>query len=448
MKNRSLLWAFVLWGSAALLWVTWRPGFSNTFQIVGFLALLLCAFSATRASLEDGFLLLTAMVPFEYSVRRWGFPSFSPIDLVCISLAFGLFYRVGARPLFDRTLRLFSRVGIFFWIGFLIWGIAVAFLNHGRVAQVLRWGEFLFFLVYLSALSPESFPGFARRLAQWLAVMGAGLSAMALLQYVMSDANFMKTFATFGQKNVFAAYLSLALPLTLGLARFSRGVTRGGIFIAIAVMGLALLVSLSRGAVVALVGSVVFLTLFSHRENSIPSSRSWQMALLAIFLLGVGVLIGRASNARDWSSSNGRLLYVSVASRIVKDHPVSGVGPGNFLNVLPDYLSSRQLADHESEVRSRGHADFWQHLHNLYLQISVDYGVPGLMLWVVGLLFLIVPLYRYPPDPLKAWSWAFPYMLLSLTAFLLHNTVDILFVSSLDVLFAAYVAMSRSTQNA
>jgi O-antigen ligase len=80
---------------------------------------------------------------------------------------------------------------------------------------------------------------------------------------------------------------------------------------------------------------------------------------------------------------------------------------------------------------------FWQHLHNKYLQIIVEYGLIGFLLWVAALGLMVWPLLLRPTRSDHYFIAAFQ---ISGLAFLIHNTVDILFVNSFDILFAFFVA--------
>jgi O-antigen ligase len=105
--------------------------------------------------------------------------------------------------------------------------------------------------------------------------------------------------------------------------------------------------------------------------------RRWA-ALVAVVLLAVGVLVllpavrHRAATIGDPSdpTTRDRLAMWQGGLAIARDHWLTGIGPGRVEQVYPRY------APPEAIRRERGH------LHNSPLQILVERGVPGLVLWL------------------------------------------------------------------
>jgi O-antigen ligase len=92
-------------------------------------------------------------------------------------------------------------------------------------------------------------------------------------------------------------------------------------------------------------------------------------------------LRGRATSVANTTSDKSNLIRLGLWHRsveIIRDHPLRGVGPGNFL-VKP------------AELRWGGSPPDkdWTETHNMYLQMAVERGLPGLavflwFLWAVG----------------------------------------------------------------
>ena len=61
---------------------------------------------------------------------------------------------------------------------------------------------------------------------------------------------------------------------------------------------------------------------------------------------------------------------------MIKEHPLIGVGLGNFRYVYPKYMLP-------------GAKEYFLHAHNIFLQIAVEMGIPGLFvfLWLLFLFF-------------------------------------------------------------
>lgn len=104
-----------------------------------------------------------------------------------------------------------------------------------------------------------------------------------------------------------------------------------------------------------------------------------------------------------------RFLLVLSAARMWKDHPVWGVGPGNYARYSPLYL-----IDPPTYTKL-------PHAHCLPLHLLVELGLPGLAAWLLVVAGLLAALARLAA---RHWAWAFfaGWSLLGLTV---HNLIDI-----------------------
>src|SRR3989442_2032620 len=65
-----------------------------------------------------------------------------------------------------------------------------------------------------------------------------------------------------------------------------------------------------------------------------------------------------------------RVVMLHVGLRLVREHPVAGIGPGQVKHVYPTYAPPEALRRHTG------------HLHDTPLQIAVEPGLVGLALWL------------------------------------------------------------------
>ena len=83
-------------------------------------------------------------------------------------------------------------------------------------------------------------------------------------------------------------------------------------------------------------------------------------------------LLSRNYNVRGvffrWEFEHKAPLHAGV--KIVRDHPVTGVGPNMILHVYPKYRDADAVEKQEP------------HLHNVVLQIAAERGLPALGLWL------------------------------------------------------------------
>ena len=151
-------------------------------------------------------------------------------------------------------------------------------------------------------------------------------------------------------------------------------------WLSLTVTTLIILLTASRGAWIALFA--VFALLISLR---------WKWGLLFIVALAVGValllyliepfdLLGIALENQTLGSLQARYEVITQALSIIEVVPFTGVGMGLFVEaaslIAPTQISSA------TEVA--------EHAHNLFLQIAVDLGIPGLIAWLSVLIAVFV----------------------------------------------------------
>jgi O-antigen ligase len=205
-------------------------------------------------------------------------------------------------------------------------------------------------------------------------------------------------FGPFINRHHFAGYMELTLALPLGLL-FSGAVERDKRFIyifAVAMMGIALIFTGSRGGIISLVLEALFLVVVTGVKRVRASSddgaersgrvraammRAGLALALVLALFGGVVLLGGESalsrfvgtvNADD--PTTGRAHFWNVTLDIIKHHPVIGTGLGAFGVVYTRY-------------DTRNGSFRLEQAHNDYLQVLSDAGVIGAAL---GLFFIIM----------------------------------------------------------
>lgn len=184
--------------------------------------------------------------------------------------------------------------------------------------------------------------------------------------------------------NVLAGSLIVLVPISLGIFftpqknHFSNLRWLGGLLLAGNLM--ILLLTQSRSALIALAVVLVIFVLLRWR-------RGWYLLLSGFGISGLIVLFTWPAAMRwMYQVSSGylgideRLEIWSRGLLIVRDFPFTGIGMGSFSTV-----ASRLYPFFSKEPETLSHA------HNLFLQIAVDLGIPGLIAWlsVVIILFWI-----------------------------------------------------------
>ena len=136
----------------------------------------------------------------------------------------------------------------------------------------------------------------------------------------------------------------------------------------------ALLASQSRGPWLAFGVMTLSLVILE------PKPHVWRrlgilVACPAALILFTPALRHRALSIGDtrFSSNSERLMMWEAGSRMLRDHPLLGVGPGHVRLASPSYQTPRQ----------RQAFGAWGHLHNTYVHIAAERGLLGLGAFLV-----------------------------------------------------------------
>lgn len=250
-------------------------------------------------------------------------------------------------------------------------------------------------------------------------------------------------FGPFINRHHFAGYMELTLGLALGLI-FAGSLEKEKRFIylfAALLMGVALIMTGSRGGIVSLIAEILFLLAFAgvrrrrQRETEAKVGRIRKAGLrtaLALTLIiglfaGVVLLGGEEALSRLVGTVNlddpttGRAHFWSVTVDIIKAHPIVGTGLGAFPVVYTRYDSRNGLYRLEQA-------------HNDYLQILSDGGIVGgiLALGFVIMLFRMGFARRESRDKFRsgvalgALAGCFAVLVHSFFDFTLHITANAL----------------------
>jgi putative inorganic carbon (hco3(-)) transporter len=221
---------------------------------------------------------------------------------------------------------------------------------------------------------------------------------------LVSEVDDRRAYGPIGEANRYAQILLVLLPL--GLFRFwheRSGKMRlfAGAMIAMIFAGIVL--TYSRGAFVAIVAMTLMILLL-RLVNFTRVAAFAAVAALAVVVLApayvqriasigkTGEVAAGDSEADADTSARRRLTSMLAGLNAFMDHPVLGVGPGQY---VPYYSVSYQLEpnilDPHIPIR-RLRED--SRTHNLYLEIAAETGVIGLVMFMAIVISVLYPLYR------------------------------------------------------
>jgi len=199
-----------------------------------------------------------------------------------------------------------------------------------------------------------------------------------------------RSFSTLGNPILLGGYLSLMLPISLGILLGSKSTDEKIIYSASAtVIALCLIMTMSRaawlGAILAL--SMVALILIKRRGAGIriiftPAAALVTVLSLAIISVGIPDLAGRLTSIFSIGGSMGsRLLMWKSALSMIADRPLFGFGPDALGLAFSKYESIELARIAPLEIQDN--------VHNAFLQLAATSGIPALLafLAVISLLF-------------------------------------------------------------
>lgn len=192
-----------------------------------------------------------------------------------------------------------------------------------------------------------------------------------------------------GDPNELAALLLPGLALAIGAVGALR-VSGGLRWLAVvaAVLALAtLLLTASRGGLIGLFVALVVALVFAGRWRGPAAFGAMVLLVVAFTYFGVYAPEGErqrilAPTQGEGRAQESRLTLWQVATRVIEDNPVNGVGVGNY-----EEESVKYVLQPGETFRSDAVIDDNQPAHNTYLQVFAELGVVGFAMFSALLAF-------------------------------------------------------------
>jgi O-antigen ligase len=309
------------------------------------------------------------------------------------------------RRVLDNTwrIRLFPRLTLAYG---LLWGLCLLSLARADLPLVIKlcalflvtesWFIFLYFANQL--LNPRLLWGVVAALL----AAGAFQALLGLLQYFSGgtlgleffgeakthmmmragDVLVSRVSGTFGHPNNLAGYLAMVLQLNLALlfAPLKRGL-RVLLGACLGLLGVALLLTLSRGGWLAGTLGVMITAFLCLRRRTRRPALAWFVTLLVsgVIIISTIVLVEplkRRLFEEDYGAAQVRIPLAQVALNIIRHHPLLGVGLTNYVAAAPAYDQTKEAVSFT----------FPRPVHNEFLLIAAETGLPALGLF--GFIFL------------------------------------------------------------
>ncbi len=318
------------------------------------------------------------------------------------------------------------------------------------------------FFIFAASLTFFDSANRLRKITTLITIFGFAFAFFAILQAVLSptkiygiyEVEYAKPFGSFVNRHNFAAFIEMAIAVPLGLL-FVGAVERDKRLIyltAIGLMGVALILSGSRGGLIAVFAQVVFILILTNKTKG--SSKLVIKIGLTVLLLGLiiggAIMIGGESSLTRFAEtavsndiSSNRTHIWNITLEVIKNNLPFGAGIGAFAAAYTPYDTMNGIERVEQA-------------HNDYLQVLADAGIIGLIL--AG--FFVYQLFRTGLQNVKtenlfrrgvavgALAGCFAILVHSLFDFVLHTTaITLLFLTlaSLVVVSGRHFADDEQT---
>jgi O-antigen ligase len=302
---------------------------------------------------------------------------------VSIAVAEGLFFllliawammlaRDGTRP----------EAPTFFWplVGYAGMTIVSSLFSLDRIESIIDSRQLLLFLVvpivYDLARGPRT-----KTVADVIVTVGAIAAAAGIIQYTLLhfDSLRLRPHGTLGHYMTYAGTLMLVIGLAASRLIFSARDWKWAALVMPALL-VAVTVTLTRSAWVGVAVGVGLL--FVLKDLRLTALIPVVVALLfALAPDSVTDRIMSVSNLRD-PSSRDRIAMLQTGTAMIKDHPLTGVGPNMVQRVYAQYRDPNSV----QKINP--------HLHNVPLQIAAERGLPALMVWIAFVVALAIGVFR------------------------------------------------------
>ncbi|MEA4831865.1 MAG: O-antigen ligase family protein [Oscillospiraceae bacterium] len=194
--------------------------------------------------------------------------------------------------------------------------------------------------------------------------------------------------STFENPNVFAQYLVLLMPIVFALLISRKNFfSKASLFLIFCASGAALIYTWSRGAWLGFVIAMLIYFLLAFK-NTILIYIIGLLSLPFISMVLPSSIISRfqsIGNLKDTSTSYRVSIWKAVVN-MISDYFTSGIGVGEgaFSKVYPKYsLAGIEAAPHS---------------HNVYLQITTEIGLIGLIVFILAIYFILKQTLSYCRD--------------------------------------------------
>ena len=380
--------------------------------------------------IEYGILLLVFIMPFKHTA------SIETIALLIPLIAWIVKLRYVPDAHFIKTPLNFP---------IMYWGIVVVLASIGSIAQTYSFYEFrsqflkqiiLFFIVINNIKTNKQM----LKIVYILAISACVFSIYGISGYFNSTlTEYGRATGAFGSYSRSAMYCILVIPLILTVFFHTKNKYIKLVLILSAFLtGILLVLTFTRGPWLILFGILLILLFRKNRKMLIAF-----LAALLLLVLFCGPVTERVKFTFEFKEGinralSGRLTLWHNSLQIIKKHPVLGVGYG------PNIFRKMYLHPEYKFYITDPHGNFQQSdAHNLYLQIPIETGIVGLVVFMyllAGYIKYVYKSYIHTEDCFKK-DILFT-IFLTIIGFLVCSISGYFYEDRIGLMFWLYMAIS------
>jgi O-antigen ligase len=318
----------------------------------------------------------------EIAVNQFGIRTYLPWILGAPAIL-GLLASGGLR-------RAFRTIPAYFWVAYAAWLIMATPFSFWRAESVTLLTEYFkatFPMLFMIAGLPIDWPECRRMLHTVAAAAVLNVLLWRVFAQVGSGRLALE-FGSIANSNDYAAHLLAVVPFLLFVVLTVRPWLLAAPVLAIVFGGIYFCVSTgSRGGLIALIAACTYLFLRAPGRvriavivlvpvlSALTIANAPKYALERQATMFAGSEDSTAKEADpDIASSQRRLYLLKTSLAFTLQHPLFGVGPGEFLN----YEGATAVGS--------GRRGAWQVTHNTYTQVSSEAGIPALVFFLAAIL--------------------------------------------------------------
>ncbi len=243
----------------------------------------------------------------------------------------------------------------------------------GAVNVLINWGKIAIVFILLVDMAES-----ARDLRRSLLTVIAAVAALAWMGWyvylntpeLLTSTGRLEAGGDYSQPNSFALALTVGAPLAFALLETAPGFVRKVPYVLLlGVFGVSSVFTRSRGGNLGFAVAILTSVIFSPGIRS----RAFKAVLVGVMVAGmtvsVPIILARGDVATYFggdASAENRIDAWVAGLRMIRDHPILGVGLGEFPDHAGDYGANKMIA------------------HNTFLSVTAETGLTG------GLLFVLI----------------------------------------------------------